>query len=56
MLYLSRDTPPSAVFSVQTSTGGALSVILFFELSCYRAGCISILSYVYVYVVELGSS
>ena len=41
MLYLSRDTPPSAVFSVQTSTGGALSVILFFELSCYRAGYIA---------------
>ena len=38
VLYLSRDMPPSAVFFVHTSSGGALSVILYFELllSCKR--------------------
>ena len=32
VLYLSRDMPPSAVFFVHMSLGGALSVILYFEL------------------------
>ena len=38
VLYLSRDTPPSAIFFVHTSLGGALSGILYFELllSCKR--------------------
>ena len=31
MLYLSRDTSPSAVFFVQTSKGNALGGILYFE-------------------------
>ena len=31
VLYLSRDTSPSAVFFVQTSKGSALGGILYFE-------------------------
>ena len=30
MLYLSRDMPPSAVFSIHISLGGNLSGILYF--------------------------
>ena len=39
VLYLSRDTSPSAVFFIQTSTGSALGGILYFEslLSQYRS-------------------
>ena len=32
MLYLSQDTPKSAVLYAHTSTGGALSGILYFAL------------------------
>ena len=39
VLYFSRDTSPSAVFFVHTSTGSALGGILYFELllSLYRS-------------------
>ena len=41
MLYLSQGMPSSAVFFIHTSSGGALSGILYFEflLSCIILYC-----------------
>ena len=41
VLCLSQDMPPSAVFFVHTSSGGALNGILYFELllSCIILYC-----------------
>ena len=41
MIYLSRDMPLSVAFFIHTSSGGALSGILYFELllNCIILNC-----------------